>query len=240
MLALVTCSEAAGVDTDLPLLQAELPQAAIVTWDDPSIKWSDFGAVVLRSTWDYHRRLEQFRAWATHVTAVSHLWNPLNLIEWNFDKRYLAELDSWGVPIVPTLYLADETAAAQLAARSGFAGDLIVKPSVGASASGVFATHGDESAAQEHAVALLNAGLTPMVQPYLSAVATDGETGLVYLRGEFSHAYRRCEAARRRIRPRRPAADRARSGRPRGRSDRAVSVPAPRCGRPGASRCGVP
>ncbi len=40
-------------------------------------------------------------------------------------------------------------------------------------------------------MALLRAGLTPMVQPYLSAVATDGETGLVYLRGEFSHAYRR-------------------------------------------------
>ncbi len=147
MLALVTCKEAAGVDTDLPLLQAALPHAAIVSWDDPSIDWSEFGAVVLRSTWDYHRRLEQFRGWANHVTAVSRLWNPLELIEWNVDKRYLSELDGWRVPVVPTVYLDDEAAATQLAARGGFAGDLVVKPSVGASASGVFASHGDEPAA---------------------------------------------------------------------------------------------
>ena len=53
MLGLVTCSAARELDTDLPLLIAELPEARIVTWDDPTVEWSAFGAVVIRSTWDY-------------------------------------------------------------------------------------------------------------------------------------------------------------------------------------------
>lgn len=191
MLALVTCDEAVGVDTDLPLLQAAMPEASIVSWRDDRIDWSAYRTVVLRSTWDYHRDLERFRRWAQRVGAASDLWNPLALIEWNLDKRYLADVAGWGAPIVPTVYLDDRAALERHAAADGFAGELVVKPSVGASASGVLATHGDEAVAIDHAERLVNAGFTAMVQPYLSSVATTGETGLVYLGGAFSHAFGR-------------------------------------------------
>lgn len=191
MLALVTCDDARRLDTDLPLLQHELPDAVIVTWDDPSVEWSAFDRVVLRSPWDYHRRRADFLAWAAAVSEVSTLWNPLSMIEWNTDKRYLEELVGWGVPVVPTTFLPDAGAVERLATDGGFTGDLVVKPSVGASASGVVSTRGDEAVAVEHARNLLAAGLTPMVRPYLAGVEDPGETGLVYLGGEFSHAFQR-------------------------------------------------
>ena len=67
-------------------------------WDDPTVDWSAFGAVVIRSTWDYHAHLEQFSDWARRVAEVTALWNPPQLIEWNVDKRYLLELAASGDP----------------------------------------------------------------------------------------------------------------------------------------------
>lgn len=191
MIALVTCREARALDTDLPLLRHEMPEASIVEWTDPSVDWSRFERVVLRSAWDYHTRRPEFLAWTTGVAAVSALWNPPQLIEWSTDKRYLADLEGWGVPIVPTTFLPDAAAIERFASAGGFRGDLVVKPSVGASASGVLVTRGDEDAAVEHARTLLAAGRVPMAEPYLSGVEVQGETGLVYLGGQFSHAFGR-------------------------------------------------
>ena len=187
MLALVTCRAALGLDTDLPLLQRELPEATVVAWDDPTIDWSEFSVAIVRSTWDYHTRHDDFLRWARHVSDVSTLWNPVEVIEWNTDKRYLADLAGEGVPIVPTTFVIGTDDIDP----DGLAGDVVVKPSVGAGSNGVFRSRGDRSAAVEHARRLIADGLTVMVQPYLVEVETVGETGLVYIGGAFSHAFRK-------------------------------------------------
>ena len=187
MLALVSCRAALELDTDLPLLRRELQDACIVSWDDPTVNWSSFAATVIRSTWDYHTRLDDFLQWAKHVGQVSTLWNPIDVIEWNTDKRYLSELAALGVPIVPTVFCDETAALADLALD----GDVVVKPSVGAGSNGVVRSRGDAAAASSHARSLLDAGLTVMVQPYLAHVDEEGETGLVYVGGTFSHAFRK-------------------------------------------------
>ncbi len=191
MLALVTCREARGVDTDLPLLVRELPDAVVADWDDEGVDWSAFDVIVLRSPWDYHRRRDEFLAWAAAASSVSRLWNPIEVVEWNTDKRYLDDLADDGIPTVPTSLLTDVGAVDRFEHDGGFVGDVVVKPSVGASASGVLLTHDDPTAAAGHARALLRTGLTPMVQPYLRDVEAAGETALVYLGGAFSHGVRR-------------------------------------------------
>ena len=191
MLALVTCRAALDLDTDLPLLRRELPEATVVAWDDPGVDWSAHSVAIVRSAWDYHTRREDFLRWARHVSDVSTLWNPVDLIEWNTDKRYLAELGRHGVPIVPTVFLDDPGRIDRAASEGAFEGDVVVKPTVGASASGVLVARDDPEAAARHARRLRADGLVPMVQPYLDAVERGGETGLVYLGGEFSHAFGR-------------------------------------------------
>ena len=37
--------------------------AAIEPWDDPDVDWDPFDAVVIRSTWNYARRRDDFLAW---------------------------------------------------------------------------------------------------------------------------------------------------------------------------------
>lgn len=145
-------------------------------WDDPVTLQADL--VVLRATWDYSERVEQFVAW---TRAVRNLLNPPALVAWNIDKHYLLDLQRDGLPIVPTRYYgADETVPPPT-------GEVVVKPAVGAGSVGA-QRFVDPAAALRHAGALQSAGRAVLVQPYDPRIAR-GETALVFLNGEPSHAF---------------------------------------------------
>lgn len=91
-IALVTAIAAAGLDDDLaPLLDA-CPGAGLTAqvraWDDPTVAWGHFDAIVLRSPWDYVQRLDEFLAWCAKVSTQTRLVNPLPVVRWNTDKHY--------------------------------------------------------------------------------------------------------------------------------------------------------
>ncbi|MGA5540560.1 hypothetical protein ACPCIR_01795 [Mycobacterium sp. NPDC051198] len=70
-------------------------------WDDPATLDADL--VILRATRDYAERLEEFLSW---TRSVRHLVNPPQVVAWNTDKRYLDDLHSMGIPVVPTGHFA--------------------------------------------------------------------------------------------------------------------------------------
>ena len=51
--------------------------------------------MILRATWDYIERLDEFLAWAA---AVPNLLNSPDVVAWNTDKHYLHDLAVAGVP----------------------------------------------------------------------------------------------------------------------------------------------
>jgi hypothetical protein len=183
--ALVTFSGFPDLYEDDRLVVAPLQAAGVevrpAVWDDPAVDWSSYDLVVVRSTWDYPLRRDEFLNWAA---SVPRLANPADVLTWNTDKRYLAELAAAGVPVVPTEFVAP-----------GEDYDLplyehVVKPTVSAGARDTrrFAA-GEDSA--EHAEALLAASRHVMVQPYQPAVDEAGETAVLFFRGEHSHAARK-------------------------------------------------
>jgi hypothetical protein len=106
MVAIAGCRPLAAYDADWPLLQAALAarqvDAVYAVWDDADIDWGAFDLVVIRSTWDYVPRVGTFLAWAARVAAATSLLNPLEVIRWNVDKAYLADLASAGLAVIPT------------------------------------------------------------------------------------------------------------------------------------------
>ncbi|MGY1810621.1 RimK family alpha-L-glutamate ligase [Blastococcus sp. SYSU D00669] len=189
---LASCAEARGLDDDEPLLLAALADArltaGVADWADPAADWAGADLVLVRSTWDYAPRRADFLAWARSVEAVTALHNPAAVLEWNTDKRYLAELAGAGIAVVPTTWAA--TAAQVPGALARWDGDLVVKPvvSAGARDTARFRT-GDRTAAGAFAERVLRTGRPVMVQPYLHRLDDEGETGLVYLAGAYSHAF---------------------------------------------------
>ncbi|HZH44644.1 MAG TPA: hypothetical protein VEY50_11240 [Lysobacter sp.] len=198
-IALVTAVESRAHDTDLPLLAPACAAAGlaaeVIAWDDPSVSWGRFDAVVLRSPWNYMERLPAFLDWCTRVDRASRLLNPLPVVRWNTDKHYLADLAAREVPVVPTRFV--EPDAEPLPALEAFlatfdCAEFVVKPAVSA---GSRDTHryGREQTflAANHLGRLLTAGRSAMLQPYLPAVDTHGETALLYFAGDYSHAIRK-------------------------------------------------
>jgi glutathione synthase/RimK-type ligase-like ATP-grasp enzyme len=186
--ALASCRALPFGDEDGPLLLAACAATGLDAewrvWDDPAVDWNSYDLVILRATWDYPLRRDEFVAWAD---SVPRLANPADVVRWNTDKRYLADLAAAGVPTVATTWLVpgDEVAIPE-------DGEYVVKPAV--SAGGVdTGRYGPEHAdlAREHARRLLDAGRPVMVQPYLPAVDTHGETALLYSGGAYSHAIRK-------------------------------------------------
>jgi O-ureido-D-serine cyclo-ligase len=181
-------------DPDEEPLRAALARAGLEArlerWDDPDVDWDGASLVVLRSTWDYVPPGEEFLAWMRRVSAVTTVLNSLPVVTWNSDKRYLAQLAERGVPVVPTRYLdAIDDFAPAVAGLPG--SEVVVKPSVsnGSGMTGRFARH--DSGAAGLVREILAAGRQVMVQPYLESVTEDGESALIMIGGEFSHAVRK-------------------------------------------------
>jgi glutathione synthase/RimK-type ligase-like ATP-grasp enzyme len=180
------------LDDDGPLLIAALEGAGVVArpavWDDPAVDWDDFDLVVIRLTWDYISHRDEFVSWAKSLPLVA---NPPDILDWNTDKRYLADLLRAGVPVIPTLFIGPEDPV-ELPE-----GELVVKPTVSAGSidTSLYAPN-ELSAASDHVRSLQRAGRTAMVQPYRDLVDEKAETGLVYLGQHFSHAIRKAPMLR--------------------------------------------
>jgi glutathione synthase/RimK-type ligase-like ATP-grasp enzyme len=182
--ALATCAEIPQGDDDFPALVAELAalgvEAVPAVWD-AAVDWESFDLVVVRSTWDYAERRQEFLRWAGSLPRVL---NPVAALEWNTDKeRYLTDLGAAGVPIVPTRFTAPGEPFDPPVER------FVVKPAISAGGrSSAWFSPAEADAAQALVSRIHGQGRTAMVQPYLVEAA---ETALVYVDGEYSHALRR-------------------------------------------------
>jgi len=197
-IALVTAAAARTLDEDLAPLETALRAAgvapSIVEWDDAAIDWSAFDLAVLRSTWDYSMRQPEFLRWIDRISPLTTLVNPREVVRWNTDKHYLAQLAKAGVPVVPSTFVEPgEDASRALDAFLATAGEeFVVKPSIGAgSRDAQRYARGERDAALAHARRLLEADRSVLLQPYLGRVDAHGETALIFFAGTFSHAIRK-------------------------------------------------
>jgi hypothetical protein len=159
-------------------------EVAIGSWDDPAVDWDGFEAVVIRSTWDYSRRRDEYLDWVDQVGDRLH--NAPAVVRWNSDKRYLGELAEAGIAVVSTEYVGPGQPAPELH------GELVVKPNISAGGrdTGRFgpSTHG---LARELIGSIQASGRTAMVQPYQRSVDGVGETAVLCIDGEPVHALRK-------------------------------------------------
>lgn len=186
-IAFVTSRDMREPDIDEALLLPLVPGSALVAWEDDTVDWGSFDAAILRSTWNYTDHLGAFLEWAERVDAATRLINPLSVIRWNTNKRYLAHLSASGFAVVPTVYVSPGEAVPD----GALAGRIVVKPTVGAGSKGAILVRDDAEAGARHVASLHSGGKTAMIQPYLDQVDAQGETALVYVGGSFSHAARK-------------------------------------------------
>ncbi|GAA1488771.1 hypothetical protein GCM10009626_15170 [Brachybacterium sacelli] len=176
----------------VPLLEAlrrRGAEAELTVWHDPAVDWAAFDLLVIRSPWDYAERPARFEEWLDRVGTLTRVLNEPEMVRWNMDKSYLAQLEEAGVAVVPTSYhLEMPTLEAALATEGSSTPHVVVKPTVGAGArhTGLFAR--DSPAALELGRAILTEGGVVMLQPEVPELSEGREKALYVVDGEVTHA----------------------------------------------------
>jgi glutathione synthase/RimK-type ligase-like ATP-grasp enzyme len=182
----LSCQSLEGhiIDDTLAIAELEKDGAYKVTsipWDDEA-NWKDFDLVVTRTTWDYHKRPAEFVAKLKFISSQVRLLNSVEVVEWNFHKGYLKELEAKGVKIVPTEMF--KLPGKITVPASWDYKKFIVKPAISANAYKTIIVK-LEDLNSEAVITQLHAG-DWMLQPFMEEI-TQGEVSLHFFNKKFSH-----------------------------------------------------
>ncbi len=190
---LLTMDDSGSFEIYDSLLHAPLAklgwQAFDISWRDTQVNWDDYDAVIIRSPWDYQEHCEDFLNVLEAIEASSALLaNPIDLVKWNINKKYLAALETKGVQLVPTYW--GETISLDILrnAFQQFDSDcIIVKPCISAGAFDTFRLNKQQAEAQADELIKLFSQREFMIQPFVQNIIDEGEYSIFFFNGHFSH-----------------------------------------------------
>lgn len=181
-------SDAYLFDVQLEILRAGFAQHGLeltpVRWTDPGMDWTRFGAVLVNCAWDYQDRHEEFLATLDATAALGvPVFNDPATVRWNIRKTYLKEFEAKGVKVIPTLWPEAPTAADIAEAMRVFGvDDVVLKRQVGGGARAQ--VRYTRANLPEPGPVMDRPG---MIQPFVPAIASEGEFSFLFVDGEFSH-----------------------------------------------------
>lgn len=182
----LSCDNLDGYVTDdelvLPVLKKAGWTVDVKSWTD-NCDWSVYKAALIRTTWDYTQHLDKFLEKMKVIAAQTKLVNSIETVIWNSRKKYLKDLNDWGLRTIPTEFnwpndwneLFDKWKT----------GTIMVKPQVGANSSG---TH-TITPTNIPTAPLFNEA--PLIQPFREKIFTEGELSFHFFNRKFSHAVRK-------------------------------------------------
>lgn len=150
--------------------------------------WTDVGdsranIILPLLAWGYHFDPARWHALLDRLERDSMLVvNPIAVLRWNSDKKYLIELEESGVATIPTRFVDALDAAALEMALDDFGPELVIKPPVSASASGTYRLDAGSTIPHD------SFGRATLIQPFLRSIMEEGEYSILMFDGQFSHA----------------------------------------------------
>jgi glutathione synthase/RimK-type ligase-like ATP-grasp enzyme len=195
--ALVTSDAYPQLYEDDLLLVAALDEIGIdsrpAVWSDASFEWRGFDALVIRSPWDYFVRPVEFREWLdARIASGVRMCNAPEILDWNFDKKYLQDLARAGVSLVPTIVVQRgepaDVASLMSDARARGWDDIVVKPTVSGGAYETYRFRVEQAGDHREDIARILRDRGLLIQPFLPEILTEGELSLLFFDGVFSHA----------------------------------------------------
>lgn len=192
--ALVTCAAYPHLYDDDLLLASELERLGVsarpAVWSDESVDWSSFDALVIRSLWDYFERIDEFRTWLdARIAGRTRMINSGDILDWNYDKRYLKDLREAGMSVVPTMCIGrgEEADVAALARERGW-NEIVVKPTISGGAFRTYRFFVDDAPGYTKEINDILTDRGVIVQPFLQEIESKGEVSILFFDGVYSHA----------------------------------------------------
>jgi len=204
-IALATCKKTYETAKDETALHRALQSLNVAIkfpiWSEEEEDWEEYDLVVPRTTWDYQKHFSQFCKWLHIVSQTTRVCNPISTLIWNAHKKYLKDIQTAGIQVIPTAYITNSSVtkdSVRQAVKNFGRTRVLVKPSVGASSSDcmVFDSH-DLQSILSHVKNLLHVSQDMvLVQPFSNSVTVKGEYSLMLWGGKPSHGVRKIPSSR--------------------------------------------
>lgn len=158
-------------------------------WADPNFDWSQTKIALFRTTWDYFHRYDEFSRWMEQVKDQTQVLNHIDLIKWNVDKHYLADLENKGVRIVESYFIetGDQRSLKEIVLETGW-NEFVLKPVVSGAARHTYKLGINDCTEHESIFSELIAKESMMIQPFMRNIVEKGEVSLMLMGGQFTHA----------------------------------------------------
>jgi glutathione synthase/RimK-type ligase-like ATP-grasp enzyme len=187
-IALATCASLPHLDPSdqglIPAFAEKNILAKPVVWDDQTVDWFAFDAIIIRNTWDYYLKGESFIKWVEKLNIDQVLvLNDCEILLDNVHKFYLRSFENKGIPIIPTLFIDKN-------AKVGFESipwdKFVVKPAISA---GSYLTQiHEKSKFTQNSFVVFPESKDWLIQPFLPEIQINGELSLIFINRTFSHA----------------------------------------------------
>ena len=164
-------------------------ECEFIPWDQSNINWNNFDLAIIRSTWDYQDRIQEFLDVLENINSSNCiLENSLELVKWNIDKSYLKKLSEKRIQIVPSLFYESYSKKILSDSFSFFSTNkLIIKPAISANADDTFIIDTENS---EKISIMLEKTFTNrkfIIQPFIENIVFEGEYSLIFFGNTYSH-----------------------------------------------------
>ncbi|MFH0836539.1 MAG: hypothetical protein V1870_00250 [Candidatus Aenigmatarchaeota archaeon] len=161
-----------------------------ISWDEKGVLWTEFDAVVLRSCWDYHIRFKEFSKWLDQLKKNNVcVWNSIDVVKWNANKKYLLDLQSQGISIVPTLIVKQKTTPRlKKIIEDNKWSEIIIKPVIGASSHDISRIKLEEVDSMKKEFSRMLNRTDVIIQPFMKEVLLTGEYSFIFFDDDYSHA----------------------------------------------------
>lgn len=172
----------------LDFLTAKGLHVISTTWNDKSTDWSNFDGVIMKSPWDYHHHVDDFLAWLDKLNELGiKVFNPIEIIKWNSNKRYLIDLAQKGLPVIPSEYLEKATPFDRRLFDALGRDKLVIKPCISAGAENTLVIDKTNLHGHLDEINQLLAERDCLIQPFVSEVK-NGEWSFLFFNGKYSHS----------------------------------------------------
>ncbi|NII85205.1 hypothetical protein [Pedobacter sp. SG908] len=161
-----------------------------IIWNDTNIKWEDYSLAILKSPWDYFDLIEEFYAWLDLLEAKKvRLLNPIDVVRWNSNKKYLQEIETAGLKIIPSAFInKQEDVTLKHFFEKFNTNKLIVKPCVSGGAKNTFKVTAENVEEVNQKLNKLIQEEDFIVQPFLPEILESGEWSFIFFNGVYSHS----------------------------------------------------
>ncbi|MGD1935207.1 MAG: RimK family alpha-L-glutamate ligase [Candidatus Phaeomarinobacter sp.] len=155
-----------------------------VDWEQVDPSAAGFDLYFVRTTWNYKEVPDAFTSFLNRAAECAPVANDPRTILWNMNKRYLGELESHGLSVIPSAFVDKPGTSIDDLRHALGAQEIVLKPLYGG---GGFDMRrigadepGDDSVADTH-----------FAQPFVTGILDQGELSFVFVEEDFSHALRK-------------------------------------------------